>query len=162
MQKNRVDLPAPAMTFILDDFIHVLDTLRFLSNGNIDQLGVSSYYQDQQLASIDVTWQSGKTLISGSMNRICGVEEETLELFGQQQKWLVSRLSQGWHYTRTHKTELSFSDWDSTLYKRGFVSMLQAFIKQVEVNKSNAAQLDDILKTHQLCDRVLSVCLDNS
>lgn len=162
MQKNRVNLPAPAMTFILDDFIHVLDTLRFLSNGMVDQLDVFSYYQAQQLASIDVNWHAGKTMVSGSMHRICGVEEESLELFGQQQKWLVSRLSQGWHYTPAHKTELAFSDWDSTLYKRGFVSMLQAFIEQVDTHKSNAAQLDDILKTHQLCDQVLSRCLDNA
>jgi virulence factor len=162
MQKNRVNLPASQQTFIYDDFIHVLDTLRFLSNGNIDQLNVFSYYKDHQLASIDVNWQSGQTMICGSMNRICGVEEEILELCGQQQKWLVSRLSQGWHYTSKHKTELSFSDWDPTLYKRGFVTMLEAFIKQVEMNKSDGNQLDDILKTHQLCDQVLSATLDNS
>lgn len=156
MQKNRVNLAAPQQTFIFDDFIHVLDTLRFLSDGNIDQLNVFSYYKDHLLASIDVNWQAGKTMMCGSMNRICGVEEETLELFGQQQKWLVSRLSQGWHYTPAHKTELTFSDWDPTLYKRGFVSMIQAFIKQVEMNKSDATQLDDILQTHRLCDQVLS------
>lgn len=156
MQKNRVNLPALQQTFIFDDFIHVLDTLRFLSNGKIDQLNVFSYYKNQLLAAIDVNWQSGQTTVCGSMNRICGVEEETLELFGQQQKWLVSRLSHGWHYTPTHKSELSFSDWDPTLYKRGFVTMLEAFIQQVEIKQSNATQLDDILKTHQLCAQVLS------
>lgn len=162
MQKNRVYLPAKQQTFIYDDFIHVLDTLRFLSKGKIEQLNVFSYFKDHQLASIDVSWQSGKTMVCGSMNRICGVEEEKLELYGQQQKWLVNRLSQGWHYTPAYNTELLFNDWDATLYKRGFVNMLQSFIKQVEINKSNGTQLDDILKTHQLCDHVLSATLKDS
>ncbi|WP_081587507.1 Gfo/Idh/MocA family protein [Paraglaciecola arctica] len=162
MQKNRVNLPAPQQTFIYDDFIHVLDTLRFLSKGKIEQLHVFGYYKEDLLASIDVNWQSGQTMVCGSMNRICGVEEEKLELFGQQQKWIISRLSQGWHYTPTHKSELSFGDWDPTLFKRGFVTMLQTFIKQVEMNKSNTTQLDDILKTHQLCEQVLSATLKNN
>lgn len=162
MQKNRSNLPAVHQTFIYDDFIHVLDTLLFLSDGNVNNLHVFSYQKEQLLAAIDVNWQSGQTLMKGSMNRLCGIEEEELQYFGQFQKWDISRLSQGWHYTDKQKTELTFSDWESTLYKRGFVSMLQAFVERVKENNSNPSELNNILKTHQLCEDVLSIAKTQS
>ncbi|MET9871532.1 Gfo/Idh/MocA family oxidoreductase, partial [Streptomyces sp. NPDC006386] len=36
MQKNRIGLPEEPRAMILDDFIHVVDTLRFLAPGAID------------------------------------------------------------------------------------------------------------------------------
>ena len=40
MQKNRIGLPEEPRTMILDDFIHVVDTLRFLVPGPVDDVTV--------------------------------------------------------------------------------------------------------------------------
>ena len=40
MQKNRVGLPEEPRKMILDDFIHVVDTLRFLVPGTVDDVTV--------------------------------------------------------------------------------------------------------------------------
>lgn len=40
MQKNRAAQPGEARTFIYDDFIHVIDTVRFLLDAKIEQLHV--------------------------------------------------------------------------------------------------------------------------
>ncbi|MCF7566889.1 hypothetical protein L3X37_00725 [Sabulilitoribacter arenilitoris] len=37
-QKNRVNLPDKPRVFIFDDFIHVVDSLRFLGEGFIENL----------------------------------------------------------------------------------------------------------------------------
>ncbi len=38
MQKNRIGLPEDPRTMVLDDFIHVVDTLRFLVPGPVDDV----------------------------------------------------------------------------------------------------------------------------
>jgi virulence factor len=61
-QKNRVDLPGDPRVFIFDDFIHVLDSLRFLAAGPIDNLEVFSRGRKGRLENIHVRWQQGETL----------------------------------------------------------------------------------------------------
>lgn len=161
LQKNRANLPAIPRVFILDDFIHVIDTLRHLSTGNSpitdwQDIQVNSYFRGDLLANIQVQWRSNNTLLTGSMNRICGVTEEQLEFFGQEQMWRIQSLSHGWHHRSQGKAELGFNDWQQTLYKRGFVDMVQAFIEQVTHNQIPDNQAEDILITHQLCEQVLN------
>ncbi|TQV73472.1 Gfo/Idh/MocA family oxidoreductase [Exilibacterium tricleocarpae] len=156
LQKNRARQPADARVFIFDDFIHVLDTLRFLGGGETADLQVEAFYQQTLLAAIQVHWQWQQTLLAGSMNRISGVTEEILEFFGCEQKWQIKNLSGGWHYRDNHKVELGFSDWEHTLHKRGFMDMIEAFLQQVEAGTSPADQYSDILATHRLCERVLA------
>ncbi|MCE0446872.1 Gfo/Idh/MocA family oxidoreductase [Streptomyces tricolor] len=40
MQKNRIGLPEEPRSMVLDDFIHVVDTLRFLVPGPVDDVSV--------------------------------------------------------------------------------------------------------------------------
>jgi virulence factor len=51
MQKNRVDPPETARTFIFDDFIHVVDTLRFLSPGTPQDIRVTGHKKDGLLGT---------------------------------------------------------------------------------------------------------------
>ena len=46
MQKNRIGLPEEPRTMILDDFIHVVDTLRFLVPGPVDDVTVRARVED--------------------------------------------------------------------------------------------------------------------
>lgn len=157
LQKNRTGLPADPRVFIFDDFIHVLDTLRYIAPGAVAGLQVHAYRSSAALSAVYVQWTSGGRLLTGSMNRISGLTEERLEVFAPDQKWQIDQLTQG-TYAAASSTPacqtLGFSDWDSTLHKRGFVAMFAAFLAQLQAGR--ASDYADILATHQLCERVVT------
>ena len=157
LQKNRTGLPADPRVFIFDDFIHVLDTLRYIAPGEVAGLQVHAYRSSAALSAVHVQWTSGSSLLTGSMNRISGLTEERLEVFATDQKWQIDQLTQG-TYAAAGSTPasntLGFSDWDSTLHKRGFVAMFAAFLAQLQTGR--ASDYADILATHQLCERVVT------
>lgn len=157
LQKNRTHWPADPRVFLYDDFIHVVDTLRFIAPDEISQLEVFAYGQPGKLDAVQVQWRSGKSLLTGSMNRISGLTEERLEIFTRDNKWQVDNLAQGGHYAyRDGKSVFSpqgFKDWDDTLYKRGFVGMFAAFLQQLAVNRPS--DYADILATHRLCEELV-------
>ena len=155
LQKNRPYLPGEHRSFIYDDFIHVIDSLRFLSSGKVENLHCWSRAEGNELGVIHAQWQSDQTLLTGNMNRISGSSKESLEIFGQQQTWQIDNLSEGEHYTPENINKLTFDNWQTTLYKRGFVDMLDSFIGQAKNKAVNIEQLHDIFKTHQLCDEIL-------
>lgn len=157
LQKNRTGLPADPRVFIFDDFIHVLDTLRYIAPGEVAGLQVHAYRSSAALSAVHVQWTSGGSLLTGSMNRISGLTEERLEVFATDQKWQIDQLTQGTHahaVSTPQSTALGFSDWDSTLHKRGFVAMFAAFLAQLQAGR--ASDYADILATHQLCERVVT------
>lgn len=156
-QKNRVALPAAPREFIFDDFIHLLDGLRFLSPaGDVDNLQVNAQFQGDLLAAIRVQWQDQGALLAGGMNRVSGLVEERLEFFASGEKWQLDGLTQGHHYHQGAVGSLGFSDWHSTLYKRGFETMLQEWVDVVACGGSDDSRLRDIHATHLLCEQVVS------
>jgi virulence factor len=157
LQKNRTGLPADPRVFIFDDFIHVLDTLRYIAPGEVAGLQVHAYRSSAALSAVHVQWTSGSSLLTGSMNRISGLTEERLEVFATDQKWQIDQLTHGTHAHAVNtppSKALGFSDWDSTLHKRGFVAMFAAFLAQLQAGR--ASDYADILATHQLCERVVT------
>lgn len=156
-QKNRIALPAAAREFIFDDFIHLLDGLRFLSpSGVVDNLQVHSQFQGDLLAAVRVQWQNQGTLLVGGMNRVSGLVEERLEFFANGDKWQLDGLTRGHHYRQGAADSLGFSDWHSTLYKRGFEDMLQEWVDVVACGGSDHNRQRDIHATHLLCEQVVS------
>lgn len=156
MQKNRTRWPAPARVFIYDDFIHVLDSLRFIAPGPVTDLQVMALGKADSLQAVQVNWRVGQAWVTGSMNRVSGLTEERLEVFCQDQKWQIDNLAEGQHWANPGaKTsqKLGFGDWDNTLYKRGFVSMFAAFVAQLQAGEPS--NYEDILASHRLCEQVV-------
>lgn len=153
LQKNRVNLPDKPRVFIYDDFIHVLDTLRFLAPGAPDNLQFFAQGNGGLLAAIQVHWQQEGRSLTGSMNRISGVAEERLEFFAAQQKWQIDHLASGVHWQDNTMRPLGFSDWESTLYKRGFATMVNNWVAQV--SRQSMGNHEDILATHALCETLV-------
>lgn len=155
-QKNRVNLPGDPRVFIFDDFIHVLDSLRFLAKGMIENLKVVPQLHKGLLQSIHVKWQQGETLLCGTMNRMSGITEEKVEYFTQGHKWVINELDSGYHFHNETKTPLSFDNWTPTLHKRGFEHLIDDWLKVLEETTFNYRRLEDILETHHLCETILS------
>ena len=153
-QKNRVNLPGDPRVFVFDDFIHVIDSLRFLAKGKIENLQVFSNFQNKELGNIQIQWQQNETLLSGGMNRISGITEEKIEYYTNGNKWLINNLTTGMHYQNEKVNMKNFGGWETTLFKRGFVNMLEDWINTLLENKFDSNRIQDIWETHHLCERI--------
>lgn len=163
-QKNRVALPALVQEFIYDDFIHVLDGLLFLSDCKsfevIEELNIHSVSKDNLLCSIHIQFKVNNVLFEGSMNRISGATDERLEVFLNDEKYQIESLTKGQHYKSGNVTPLGFSDWQSHLYTRGFNDMIDDWLNEIKLGKSNRTRLNAIQVSHQLCDVIVQRILE--
>lgn len=158
LQKDRFNLPALASTFIYDDFIHVIDTVRYLegpASGYPETIHVVAQFESSLLANLQVSWQSRYNVVNANMNRIAGTTQERLQVNCNGNSWQVDNLREGRVYQQQQYSLLGFSDWDNTLYKRGFVSLIDDWLKQLKMRCFNKDIAEDILMTHKICDQVL-------
>jgi virulence factor len=152
MQKNRVGLPEDVRTLVLDDFIHVVDTLRFLAPGPIDHVGVRARVQDGLMEHVVLQLAGDGFTAIGVMNRLSGSTEEILEVSGQDTKRQVLNLAE----VIDHKGQPSVrrrGDWVPVARQRGIEQVVLAFLDAVRAGKVLSAR--DALATHELCERVV-------
>jgi len=158
-QKNRVSLPAKTREFIYNDFIHLVDGLRFLAKlaptEIPDDINVNTFMQGGLLASVHIHFKHNNTLVEGSMNRLSGVTEEQLDLFLANEKYQIKSLVRGKHYKLGNLTLLGFNDWQSHLYTRGFEAMLEDWLTDVKLGTSNKSRLQNILASHLMCEKIV-------
>ncbi|MFF9352281.1 Gfo/Idh/MocA family protein [Streptomyces sp. NPDC014734] len=152
MQKNRVGLPEDPRTMVLDDFIHVVDTLRFLVPGTIEHTVVHGRIVDGLLHHVVLQLSGEGFTAIGAMNRLSGSVEERLEVSGQDAKREVLDLAE----VIDHKGQPSVrrrGDWVPVARQRGIEQGVLAFLDAVRAGTVLSAR--DALRTHELCERVL-------
>ena len=157
LQKNRHSLPGDIRTFIFDDFIHVIDTMRYLFTLPLKEVLVRGMKRDGLLIHVvlQLISENGSTAI-GIMNRDSGTLEEKVELFSSEEKKTVVNMTK--LSTMRQKTEISsgFSDWESTLSKRGFENIIQDFLDVLENGTKPQFSMQDALLTHEMCENVVT------
>ncbi|MCF3130259.1 Gfo/Idh/MocA family protein [Streptomyces olivochromogenes] len=159
MQKNRIGLPEDPRTMILDDFIHVVDTLRFLAPGAIDDVGVRSRVEDGLLHHVVLQLAGDGFTALGVMNRRSGSAEEILEVSGQDTKRQVVNLAEVIDH-KGQPTVRRRGDWVPVARQRGMEQAVCAFLDAVRAGKVLSAR--DALETHALCERVVRAVQDRS
>ena len=152
IQKNRVSLPGAPRAFILDDFIHVVDTLRFLARH--DSLDYTlKYRMDRgQLLSVVLHLTGSPVAAIGMMNRDSGMSEEIIEFMMPGNKYIVKDLVSLFHQHDNQETEEKDDDWEPTLRKRGFYDIIEHFLACVENEADTTAETKDALVTHRMCE----------
>lgn len=152
LQKNRVGLPEEPRTMVFDDFIHVVDTLRFLVPGPVERTVVSGRLVDGLLHHVVLQLSGDGFTAIGAMNRLSGSAEERLEVSGQDSKREVLNLAE----VVDHKGQPSVrrrGDWVPVARQRGIEQAVLAFLDAVREGRPLSAR--DALETHELCERVL-------
>nr|WP_241267232.1 Gfo/Idh/MocA family oxidoreductase [Streptomyces scabichelini] len=152
MQKNRVGLPEHPRTMILDDFIHVVDTLRFLVPGPVDDVTVRARVEDGLLHHVALVLAGDGFTALGVMNRLSGSNEEILEVSGQDTKRQVVNLAEVIDH-KGQPTVRRRGDWVPVARQRGIEQVVLAFLDAVRAGKVLSAR--DALATHELCERVV-------
>ncbi|MFD6325000.1 Gfo/Idh/MocA family protein [Streptomyces sp. NPDC058442] len=152
LQKNRVGLPEEPRTMILDDFIHVVDTLRFLVPGPVDDMTVRARTEDGLLHHVVLQLAGDGFTALGMMNRLSGSAEEILEVSGQDSKRQVVNLAEVIDH-KGQPTVRRRGDWVPVARQRGIEQVVLAFLDAVVEGRTLSAR--DALATHELCERVV-------
>ncbi|MFG2574262.1 Gfo/Idh/MocA family protein [Streptomyces sp. NPDC048481] len=159
LQKNRVGLPEEPRAMILDDFIHVVDTLRFLAPGPVDDVTVRARVVEGLLHHVVLQLSGDGFTALGVMNRLSGSNEEILEVSGQDTKRQVINLSDVVDH-KGQPTVRRRGDWVPVARQRGIEQAVVGFLDAVRAGKVLSAR--DALATHELCERVVRAVLERS
>ncbi|MBT2452862.1 Gfo/Idh/MocA family oxidoreductase [Streptomyces sp. ISL-43] len=159
MQKNRVGLPEDVRTFVLDDFIHVVDTLRFLLPGATDHIDVRAVVRDGLMSQVVLQMSGAGFTALGIMNRLSGSTEEVLEVSGQDTKRQVVNLAEIIDH-KGQPTVRRRGDWVPVARQRGIEQVVDTFLTAVETGRTLSAR--DALLTHELCERVVESALEQA
>ncbi|MFE3517812.1 Gfo/Idh/MocA family protein [Streptomyces sp. NPDC059166] len=152
LQKNRVGLPEDPRTMVLDDFIHVVDTLRFLVPGPVTAVDVRARIADGLMHHVVLQLSGDGFTAIGMMNRLNGSTEEILEVSGQDSKRQVVNLAD----VVDHKGQPTLrrrGDWVPVARQRGIEQCVLSFLDAVRAGVVLSAR--DALETHRLCERIL-------
>jgi virulence factor len=152
MQKNRVGLAAEPRAVVFDDFVHVVDTLRFLAPGPVDQVRVSARVREGLLHHVVLTLDGDGFTAIGSMNRMSGSTEESLDISGGDARRQVLNLAEVVDH-KGQPTVRRRGDWVPVARQRGIEQITLAFLDAVRGGTLLDAR--DALRTHELCERIV-------
>ncbi|MFI6345352.1 Gfo/Idh/MocA family protein [Streptomyces sp. NPDC050560] len=159
MQKNRVGLPQTPRLLVLDDFIHVVDTLRFLAPGAIDQVTVRARTEGGLVHHVVLQLGGDGFTAVGVMNRLSGSTEEVLEVAGRDSKRQVLNLADVVDH-KGQPTTRRRGDWVPVARQRGIEQAVLAFLGAVSAGTAPSAR--DALATHELCERIVLAIGENT
>jgi virulence factor len=153
LQKNRNGLAEEPRSVVFDDFVHVADTLRFLVPGPIEQVRVSARVRDGLLHHLVLHLSGDGFTAIGSMNRMSGSVEESLDVSGADSRRQVLNLAE----VIDHKGQPSVrrrGDWVPVARQRGIEQITLAFLDAVRSGRYVDAR--DALRTHELCEWIVA------
>jgi virulence factor len=153
VQKHRVGLPDEPRRVVFDDFVHVVDTLRFLLPPEEACAGVRCVVRDGLLRTVTLTLTSGEVTGIGVMNRVSGSNEEVVEVLGDGQKHRVLDLATVERHADGGAQVVRRGDWTPVPEQRGFTALCDWFLDAVRDGRALSAR--DALRTHEVCEDVV-------
>ena len=152
MYKHRRQQAAPPRPTVFDDFIHVVDSLRFLSPAANPQIAIETTIREGKLQAIILLLSSPQHKAIGMMNREAGLDEERLEIIGRGARRAVLNLSDSIDYEGA-EIRSRRDDWSAVALQRGFEAMCADFLDAVRERRRVASF--DILETHRICELIV-------
>lgn len=153
LQKHRVGLPEDPRRMVFDDFIHVVDTLRFLAPDPVLRTDVRARVRDGRLHHLVLQLSGDGFTAIGAMNRLSGSAEEVLEVSGQDTKREVRNLAE----VIDHKGQPTLrrrGDWVPVARQRGIEGAVTAFLDDLRAGRPATAE--DALRTHEVCEHIVA------
>ncbi|MFL6117398.1 MAG: Gfo/Idh/MocA family protein [Catenulispora sp.] len=141
LQKNEADAPGTVRDVVFDDFIHVVDTLRFLVPGDVEDVTVSGRVEDGLLEHVALTLTGPGFTAFGAMNRRAGRKQERLQVIGDGHDLEIFDLAEG------------SAGWTPVARVKGVEQICEHFLAAVR-GETEFPALQDALATHELCERV--------
>jgi virulence factor len=153
MQKNRVQSADEGRRVVFDDFIHIVDTLRFLAP-RAELRDVDAVVSAGLLQQLTVTLVGGGSTAIGVMNCDGGLVEEVLEVHGAGTKRRVTNMADVTEHTGGVERVTRRGDWTTVEQQRGFEAICAQFVAGVRAGQ--VFEADDALRTHQVCEQIVA------
>ncbi|MEU7897584.1 Gfo/Idh/MocA family oxidoreductase [Nonomuraea sp. NPDC049152] len=156
MQKNRPVMPDTPRRVVFDDFIHVVDTLRFLAPGPVTETRIRTRMREGLVEHLVLELAGEGFMAHGVMNRVGAASEESLEVLGEGVKRRVVNLGDVVDYGPAGETLLRRPDWVPVSRQRGIEQVTMAFVDAVRAGEVLGAE--DALATHEVCEEIVAAC----
>ncbi|MBM9509176.1 Gfo/Idh/MocA family protein [Actinacidiphila acididurans] len=156
LQKNRIGLADDPREVVFDDFIHVVDTLRFLAPGPVERTRVSARVRGGLLHHVVLQLDGDGFTAIGSMNRMSGSTEESLDVSGGDARRQVFNLAEVVDH-KGQPTVRRRGDWVQVARQRGIEQVTLAFLDAVRAG--TLLDAGDALLTHELCEQIVTEVL---
>ena len=138
LQKNEANASGPVRDIVFDDFIHVVDTLRFLAPAPIADMAVSGSVIDDQLHHVAITLSGPGFTAIGVMNRVSRAKQERLQIGSHE---IVDLLD-------------GPPGWTPIARQRGIEQICQRFLDGLQTG--DFPDLRDALASHEICEQIVS------
>ncbi|GAB2472497.1 Gfo/Idh/MocA family protein [Streptosporangium sandarakinum] len=156
MQKNRRNLAEDPRTAVFDDFVHVVDTLRFLAPGPVEHTRIRTRVADGLLEHVTLELSGDGFTTFGIMSRTSGASEETVEVMGGGVKRRVVNLADVIDYA-DEETLTRRGDWVSVGEQRGIAEVCREFLDAVR--SGTVVDAGDALATHAICEDIVRAAI---
>jgi virulence factor len=153
-RKNRVGAARRLRDVVFDDLIHLLDTLRFLAPAEVEHVDVRARVADGLVQHLVVHLSGADFSALGTLDLRSGSTEEILEVSGRDTLREVRNLVDVVDHHEGRATAVRRADWTPVATQRGIEQIVVAFLDAVRTG--GYPDLDDALRTHELCERVVT------
>jgi virulence factor len=155
--KHRPALADDPRRVVFDDFVHVVDTLRFFAGPGAELRDVSGHLRDGLLTNVVVRLGAPGVDAIGTMHRDAGATEESLQLLAPGHTWSVRNLDAVVHATDGREHVARPGDWEPVLHRRGFPQIVDHFLACVRLGITPDIPAREALETHAMCERIVEV-----
>ncbi|WP_114571321.1 Gfo/Idh/MocA family protein [Exiguobacterium flavidum] len=160
MEKHRASRvkPVPASETLFDDYIHLVDTIHWLSAGRPIRL-LNGIIQTDDAGSL--VYAEHSFLIDEripahiSMHRSCGSNDERLSAVTVNGLYDVRNLSQS-TWTKDAAFVRTAPSWETILRTKGFTDVVHQFIEAIREGNPLAVTGEDGVESGRLLDRIIS------
>ncbi len=136
LHKHRHYLPDVPRRVVYDDFIHVVDTLRFLV-GNGMTIDVSARVEHGLLHRVLLHIGDGHCQGLGIMDRDSGTTtQEVLEVSGRRRRRRIVEIAEVMHYAGGVEAVTRRDEWTSVSVQRGFDALCTEFLDAVRSGRT--------------------------
>lgn len=153
VEKNDINRAGDKLFKTFDFFIHPLDTALYLSDEPILKGYFRYIMTDSLLSQISVCLETRSSQIIVGMNLQSGSRREVMEVQSPTQTAHLENLDSLSIYKATDKEDKAFGSWDTTLYKRGFQTIIDSFLEAVK-SGVNPVNPESSLLSHWLCHQI--------
>lgn len=157
IQKNRQASQQSAQFAVHDLFIHPIDTAVYLLDDEIQSVKSHLVETEGVIQRATLQLETATTTAIVTTNMQSGAHTETIQLMSQGGTYTVDNLSEMKIEDQKGIRIEKFADWTPTLEKRGFASMIQAFIKGL--TDLSTAELsvkqEHVVISHELCGKIV-------
>ena len=153
LHKHRRESADDPRRVVFDDFIHVVDTLRYLV-GDDRVIDFSTRVHGGLLHRVLLHVGEDARQGIGIMDRVSGTTQEILEVSAPGRRRRIAEIAEVVHYEGGIEAVRRRDEWVPVAVQRGFSAMCAEFLEAVRSGRRLVAA--DALESHRLCEQIVT------